>query len=63
MKFASLLIVMNFIGQAEAPRYHLPELRGKQSTQRMGGEYKPAFMHRKLCTTHKIMCNKASLQF
>jgi hypothetical protein len=39
MKFASLLIDMNFIGQAE-PR----------STQRMVGEYKPAFMHSKAGT-------------
>ena len=34
MKFASLFIDMNFIGQAEPPQYHLPELRGRQRTQR-----------------------------
>jgi hypothetical protein len=30
MKFALLLIDMNFIGQAESPQYHLPELWDRQ---------------------------------
>jgi len=34
MKFASLLIDMNFIGQAESPQYDLPDLRGRQRSQR-----------------------------
>jgi len=36
MKFASLLIDMNFIGQAEAPQYHFPEL-SRLNTLRVPG--------------------------